>query len=65
MAGAIPSAISAAQAEIVSSVMQVGDTGGAPHSPLKREVLSSLEVAARSVAGLAPSAAMAVNVLLV
>jgi amino acid transporter len=53
------------QEEIVSSVSNTGDVSGAPHSRLKREVLSSLEVGAQSVAGMAPSAAMAVNVLLV
>ena len=49
----------------MSSVSNTGDVSGAPHSRLKREVLSSLEVGAQSVAGMAPSAAMAVNVLLV
>jgi hypothetical protein len=52
----------------VSSVSETGDVSGASpaqHGRLKREVLNSLEVGAQSVAGMAPSAAMAVNVLLV
>lgn len=53
------------QEDIVSSVTKTSDVIGTPHSHLKREVLNSLEVGAQSVAGMAPSAAMAVNVLLV